>query len=56
MKETKRVSCPVKYGDCVITEEAQKLLNEGWKIAKTQYKEQDFEVTFFLEREVADNG
>ena len=56
MKEFKRVSCPIKYGDCVLTEEFQKLQAEGWEVRKARYVDNDMEVIFFMEREVADNA
>ena len=56
-KEFRRISCPLKYGECFYTEEFNELTQkEGWQVEKTMIDYDDMCVRFLLSREVAEDG
>lgn len=55
-KEFRRISCPLKYGECFYTDEFNKLtMEEGWQIEKAMVDKGDVCVRFMLSREVLED-
>lgn len=56
-REFRRISCPLKYGECFYTDEFNKLTTEeGWQVEKAMIDHGDMCVRFLLSREVQDDG
>lgn len=53
MKEFMRVFCSVTHGDCILTKEFQKLIEEGWQVEKARYDPDESRVLFILSREAS---
>lgn len=55
-KEYRQISCPLRYGECVLTEEFNKMIQTGWRIERTMTDHGDMCVRFLLSREVSGDG